>query len=136
MDGRAFLVVAQELQIGLTEAHRRAAVGRAYYALLHEGFAALLRWGIAMPPRESLHSFVRLRFNYSGDVDLNRVGWLMDELARLRNQADYQLAGPGPFAAPGRSGQAVNDARAAIAMLDRIEADPQRRAAAIASIRP
>jgi len=136
MDGRAFLAVARDLQSGPTEAHRRAAVGRAYYALLHEGFAALQRWGFLMPPRENLHAFVRLRFNFAGEPDLKQVGFLMDELSRLRNQADYRLTVPTPFATPDISDQAVEDVRDAIHLLDQIEADPQRRAAAIASIRP
>jgi hypothetical protein len=41
MDGRSFLDVATDLAAGPTEAHWRAAAGRAYYALFHEGLAAL-----------------------------------------------------------------------------------------------
>jgi len=50
MDGRAFLGVAQEMALGRTEAHWRAAVGRAYYALMLEGRDFLQRWGFVPPP--------------------------------------------------------------------------------------
>ena len=95
MDGRAFLIVSQELQAGPSEAHRRAAVGRAYYALLHEGFTALQRWGITMPPRENLHTFVRIRFNYSSEADLQRFGRLSDELRREQDEVFFGSASMG-----------------------------------------
>ena len=42
MDGRAFLEVARELARGDTEAHRRTAAGRTYYALMLEARDVLL----------------------------------------------------------------------------------------------
>jgi hypothetical protein len=135
MDGRAFLQSARHLLTAPTEANRRAAAGRAYYALLHEGRAALERWGFPLPPNESLHRFVRLRFVYAADADLRQVGDALDRLGQLRNQADYQLANPGPFASDARAAQAVALAQAQVDRLDQIEADPVRRAAAIAAIR-
>jgi hypothetical protein len=92
MDGRAFLQSAQDLLTRSSEANRRSAAGRAYYAPLHEGRMALDRWGFPLPPRESIHSFVRLRFVFTADGDLQRIGDALDRLSRLRNQADYQLA--------------------------------------------
>ena len=136
MDGRWFLDVARELANGPTEAHWRAAAGRAYYALLLEGLASLNRWGFPPTPRENIHSFVRLRFTYTSDSDLRGIGVVLDDLVRLRNQADYQLAAHPRFASPRRALQAITDARDAVDLLDRIDADPPRRAAAIASIRP
>ena len=105
MDGRAFLEVARELASGATEAHWRTAAGRAYYALLLEGRARLQRWGFVATPRESMHTFVRLKFLYAGDPDLKRVGRALDRLSQLRNEADYQPASPGSFATacPGRT---------------------------------
>jgi hypothetical protein len=83
-----------------------------------------------------LHAFARLRFTFAADPDLKKIGWVMDDLVKLRNQADYQLATPGSFSSAGRAALAILDARDAIALLDRIDADVTRRAAAIASIRP
>src|SRR4051794_12933493 len=135
MDGRAFLQSARDLLAVPSEANRRAAAGRAYYALLHEGRGALDRWGFVIPPRESLHRFVRLRFVLAAHPDLIQVGRALEDLGQLRNQADYQLATPGPFATAARAVQAVALAQTAINLLDQVEADPARRAAAIAAIR-
>jgi uncharacterized protein (UPF0332 family) len=136
MDGRAFLDVAHDLAAGPAEAHWRSAAGRAYYALFHECLAALLRWGFALPPHQNAHASVRLRFTYSADPDVKRIGLALDDLIKLRNKADYQLSLPGYFSTNERAVQAVDDVRAAIALLDQIDGDVHRRAAAIASIRP
>src|SRR4051794_36179591 len=98
MNGRAFLQSARDLLTIPSEANRRSAAGRAYYALLHEGRIALERWGFPIPPRENIHTFVRLRFTYPAHSDLRRVGQALEQLGRLRNQADYRLTTPGPFA--------------------------------------
>jgi hypothetical protein len=94
MDGRALLVVSRELAAGSTEAHWRSSVGRAYYALLHEVLVALGRWGFALPPRDKVHTFARLKLIYASDPDLKRIGLTLEALGRLRNAADYQLANP------------------------------------------
>ena len=136
MDGRAFLEVARELASGATEAHWRTAAGRAYYALMLEGRAFLQRWGFAAGPRENVHAFVRLKFMYASDPDLKQVGWALDLLSQLRNEADYQPASPGSFTTADRVNLAISDAARAIDLLDQIDGDAARRAAAIASIRP
>jgi hypothetical protein len=118
-----------------SEANRRAAAGRVYYALVHEGRAALERWGFPLPPGEHVHRFVRLRFTQPASPDLRQVGDALDELARLRNRADYQLAAPGPFAADRPTLDALTLAQAAVTRLDQIDADPARRAAAVAAVR-
>ena len=110
MDGRAFLDVARELLSGTTEAHWRAAAGRAYYAALLEAKAALDRWGVVLPRRDPLHAAVRLRLTYVSDPDLQTVGKVLDDLVRLRNKADYDLASPGPFANPSATAGAVTRA--------------------------
>src|SRR5438874_8968742 len=98
MEGRKFLDIAQELVQGPTEAHWPAAAGRAYYGLMLEGRDALERWGFTLPPRDQVHTFVRLRFIYSNDPDLKQVGYALEQLSKLRNKADYALAVSGPFA--------------------------------------
>jgi hypothetical protein len=136
MDGRAFLTVARDLAAGPTEAHWRSATGRAYYALFHECLSALERWGFSLPRRDRAHAVVRLRFSYATAADVKAIGWALDRLVIARNEADYRLTTPGSFTSPGAAAQAIDDARAAIALLDQIDGDPHRRAAAIASIRP
>jgi hypothetical protein len=135
MRGRAYLNVARNVVTGHTEAHWRAALGRAYYALMLEGREALFRWGFALPPRENVHTFVRMRFDFPANPDLKGIGGVVDKLARLRNQADYNLAPLQVFASPGRVQQAIQEVSDALALLDAIEADPARQTAAIAASR-
>lgn len=100
MNGRTLLDVGRELAAGPTEAHWRSSVGRAYYALLHEVLGSLGHWGFALPPRDKVHTFARLKFVYASDPDLKRIGLTLEALAQLRNAADYQLGTSGPFVSP------------------------------------
>ena len=136
MNGRAFLIPAEELATGPSEAHRRASAGRSYYALFQEALAAITRWGFVAPPRENIHAYVRLRFTYSTDADAYSIGRDLEFLVKLRNEADYRLATPDRFRSATEAARAVARSRDAIAILDALEADPSRRAAVIASIRP
>jgi len=135
MRGRAFLTVAEELSRGTTEAHWRAAAGRAYYALLLDGHDTLADWAIVNTTGQSIHAFVRLRFTYAADAGLKRVGYALDDLAQLRNEADYKLAAPGSFRNPAEATRAIRKARLTLALLDQVAGDPQRRVAAVADIR-
>jgi hypothetical protein len=134
MDGRAFLNPARSMVAIAAEEYWRTAAGRAYYALLHEGLSALTRWGISRPPRSSIHDFVRQRFGFPNHADLQFVGNVLERLGRLRNEADYQLAHLGSFQKGATALSAVQRARDAIALLDQLDADPARRAAAIAAV--
>jgi hypothetical protein len=136
MDGRALLDVARELAAGSGEAHWRSSVGRAYYALLHEVLDTLRRWGFSPPPRDKVHTFARLKFVYATDPDLKRIGLTLEALGRLRNTADYHLSLSGPFVSARIAVQVLTDAEAAVAVLDALEADSTRRAAAVRSIPP
>ena len=136
MNGRLFLEPARDLVGGPTEAHRRAAAGRAYYAAFQEAHVALRRWGVTIPARENIHAAVRLRFLYAGDPDANTIGRWLDELVQLRNQADYKLASPGDFRDAKPARDAINLASDLIDLLDAIEAVPIRRAEVVAMIRP
>jgi hypothetical protein len=136
MDGRALFDVARELAAGSSEAHWRSSVGRSYYALLHEVLGMLRRWGFSIPPRDKVHTFARLKLVYSTDPDLKRIGLTLEALGRLRNTADYQLSMSGPFVSARIAVQALADAEVAVALLDALNANPARRAAAIGSIPP
>jgi hypothetical protein len=136
MRGRDFLGPARDLLAGPTEAHRRAAAGRAYYAAFQEARAALGRWGFVMPPRDNIHSAVRLRFLYASDPEARGIGMILEELVQIRNEADYKLNAPDRFRNKKDAEDAVDSADALIATLDAIEAAPIRRAAVAASIRP
>jgi hypothetical protein len=136
MRGRDFLVPASELAAGHTEAHWRGAFVHAYYALLLECRDALARWGRALPPHQNVHSHVRLCFVRAKDADLKRIGLRLEDLVKARNAASYNLLPLPLFASDLKAHLSVQDAADALALLDAIDADPARRAAAIASLPP
>ncbi len=68
--------------------------------------------------------------------DLKRIGVALDRLVQLRNQASYDLGSSPAFASAAKAQEAVQKARAALSLLDAIDGDAARRAAAKASIRP
>ncbi len=136
MRGRAFLALARDLASGRTEAHWRGAAIHAYYALFLECRDALTRWHQPTPPRQSVHSYVRLRFTRAGDRDLKAIGDALDALGQLRNTASYDLNPVPDFASSAVARAMTQEATDGLALLDAIDADPARRAAAVASLPP
>lgn len=136
MQGRAFLDVARILVRGTSEAFWRATVIHSYYAMFLECRDALARWGIAIPLRQNVHATVRLRFTYAADADLKKISFTLDHWCKWRNKASYNLASVPGFATDVRAQNAIAEIAAALAVLDAIEADPVRRAAAIAAFPP
>ena len=108
----------------------------AYYALFLECRDALNRWGIKVALHQGVHSAVRLRFVYAADPDLKRLGYALDKWCPHRNHASYDLGTLPKFATDHLAREAIKAVTAALALLDVIEADPARRAAAIASFPP
>lgn len=108
----------------------------AYYALVLECREALHRWGIAIPPRYDVHSFVRLRFLYAANADLKTLGRTLDRWCYFRNQDNYDLSVLAKFSTDAFAHDAIRETTAALALLDAIDTDPVRRAAAIAAFPP
>jgi hypothetical protein len=85
---------------------------------------------------QNAHSAVRLRFVYNTDPILKQLGSTLDRWCRKRNDASYNLGVLRDFASDLFAQKAINEVTTALVQLDAIEADPIRRAAAIASFPP
>jgi uncharacterized protein (UPF0332 family) len=136
MPGRNFLDVARAVASGPSEYFWRAAVVDAYYALFLECRDALLAWGQKPAKGQNVHAWARLKLTYSSSSDLKRIADALDRLVRLRNTASYDLAATTSFSSPANAQDAIQTAQQGLHLLDQIQADPQRRAAAIASLPP
>ena len=134
MQGREFLETAKTLIPFDTEDCLRTASGRIYYALFLETRDALTRWGF-LPPQYQAHAFVRTRFQYAGVFDLKAIGKALEDLWQLRSEADYELWHSIAFYDDSAAQFALRVAEVELASLDAVDADPVRRAAAVAAIR-
>jgi hypothetical protein len=134
--GREFLVLAKELLgWGNLPRHWRAVVIHAYYAVLLECRDAMTRWSLPSLVRQQVHAQVRLRLLYSSDVELQEVGRKLERLGMDRNAASYDLRASPLFATLMGAQDAIRMAEHALSILDGIDADPIRRAAAASSIK-
>jgi hypothetical protein len=137
MQGREFLDLARELlAFGTMPRHWRAVAIHAYYALLLECRDAMTRWGLPPLARQQVHAQVRLRLVYAKDPDLKSIGDKLEILSRHRNAASYDLHSLPLFASAKAAQDDVKVAADALSLLDAIDADPARRAAAVAAIKP
>jgi hypothetical protein len=136
MRGRDFLSPARDDAAKGTEAHWRAAIVSAYYALMLECRDTLKRWGRAVPPKHAVHAAVRLCLTFAKEPDVKTLGYDLDDLGSWRNKAHYDLSPRREFSSSTFALTIIQRSSAAIAQLDAIEADPARRAKAIVSLPP
>jgi hypothetical protein len=137
MPGREFLEVARELlALGTLPRHWRAVIIHAYYALLLECRDAMSRWGLPPLTRQQVHAKVRLRLIFATDPDVKQIGLKLERLGEDRNLANYDLRALPLVASAAEATRDVQRAIDGLALLDAIDADPARRAAAVASIQP
>jgi hypothetical protein len=108
----------------------------AYYALLLECRDVMVQWGLPAASRQQVHAQVRLRLIYASDTDLKRIGDALEVLNKHRNTASYDLAALPLFASAKVPQADVQLAGDAVVLLDAINGDAARRAAAVGSIRP
>jgi len=135
MRPREFLDLARDVVQGTTEVRWRGGVIHAYYALVLECRDALVRWSRPASSRD-VHRQVRLAFVYATDPDLHAIGVALDELSQLRAHANYAMAPGQVFATPTKARNVIQRVATALALLDAIDADPTRRAAAVAALPP
>jgi hypothetical protein len=136
MQGRDFLDLAREIVGNGGERHWRGAHIHSYYALLLESREALARWGFPAPSVHTVHHHVRNKLTYAADKDLKTLGITLDHLSQRRSWASYLLGPHARHASEAAARQSIQQAADAVVLLDALEADPVRRAAAMASIRP
>jgi uncharacterized protein (UPF0332 family) len=91
MTGRDFLTLARALARGATEAERRTAVSRAYYAAFHVAGDLLADLRFNVPQADRAHEFVYRRLNNSGLATVEAAAKRLHELRRRRNEADYDV---------------------------------------------
>jgi hypothetical protein len=135
MRGREFLAVARELARQTTEAHWRAASGRAYYALLLELRDAMTGWGLSQPVPSQVHQLVSRRLFVSADQDVKQIGIWFDQLRKARGRAEYETWPLVEFASDAGAKWAIQRAADALTLFDAIEADIPRRDAIAAAIK-
>jgi uncharacterized protein (UPF0332 family) len=90
MDFRAYVVLAEALVSGGTEAEWRTAISRAYYGAFHVGCDLLTTLGFAVPRNDRAHAAVILRLSNSADDAVIESGRSLSTLRTLRNRADYE----------------------------------------------
>ncbi len=120
MTPRQFLVVAEDLFEGDTEAHWRSAVSRAYYASFHAGRHLLEKCGFRTPESERGHRHVSDRLSNSGHDGIRAAGVSLDTLRGFRNLADYNLSAVFSRLTADRQ---IEAAKAIIEALEAVEAD-------------
>jgi hypothetical protein len=121
---------------GSAEQHWRGTVIHAYYGLMLECRDALSRWGRPVPPHQNVHHHVPQTFVFASERTVKDIGLALEKLGPARNRASYDLRALLEFALDVEAWKLLGRALNALALLDAIEADPARLAAAIASLPP
>jgi len=109
MNGRDFLILANTLAGGATEAEWRSSVSRAYYAAFHVARDLLLACGFTAPRGDQAHSYLWLRLSNATAPDVENAGRELQTLRRDRNRADYDLTRPLDQATAAAQVQAAED---------------------------
>ncbi len=125
MDFREFLVVAEMLAEGTTEAEWRTTVSRAYYAAFHVACECLVALGFRVPTHtEQSHTFAWRRWSNTGEWRIDDAGRSLNALRSDRNQADYDKHAT---VIASQADDAVVAARAVIETLDQLIRDKPLR---------
>jgi uncharacterized protein (UPF0332 family) len=86
-----YLLLAQQLVAGTTEAEWRSAISRAYYAAFHAARDLFRELGFATPRAESAHQYLWLRLLNCSNLPVQSAGSDLNSLRGERNLADYDL---------------------------------------------
>jgi uncharacterized protein (UPF0332 family) len=91
MQGKDFLAVAQKLCGSASEAERRTAVSRAYYAAYNHIKAQLESKKISIKKSADGHLQIYMYLNNSGVADARGIAGSLSSLRTIRDEADYDL---------------------------------------------
>jgi uncharacterized protein (UPF0332 family) len=92
MRGTDFLDLAISLQNSDSEAGRRSAVSRAYYAVFHVARELFVDAGIGLPHTAEAHRKIQFCLMECGEDDARQAGGDLENLRVHRNAADYDLS--------------------------------------------
>jgi hypothetical protein len=91
VDGRDFLVTAQQLIAGATEADWRSAISRGYYAVFHYFRDWLESHGVRIGKAAQAHSNLYIGLYNCGVPSVKPIAQKIDQLREERGHADYNL---------------------------------------------
>src|SRR5260370_30403184 len=91
MNGRDFLILADSLLISGSEAARRSAVSRAYYAAFHVARELLSDLGFTVPRGDQAHGYLWLRLSNCSDQHVELACREVNQLRRDRNSSVYDI---------------------------------------------
>lgn len=123
MDFRDYLVLADHLANGATEAEWRSACSRGYYAAFHVAHRLVRSLGFRVPQADRAHGYLWLRLSNAGVMEVKKAGSLLNDLRRERNRADYDDHSTLTQAA---ASQNVRFAEEVIQVLDSAAGEPVR----------
>ena len=133
MDFREFLVLAETLTEGNTEAEWRTALSRAYYAAFHVGCECLSSLGFRVPTHsEQSHVFAWRRWSNTGEWSIDDAGRFLNSLRSARNNADYNKHAT---IVASHADDAVRAARTVIETLDQLLRDKTLRSQITAAVK-
>src|SRR5262245_12948177 len=91
MDPITFLDVAAQLQSSSSEAERRTAIGRSYYALYNVLRSTLEAQAVPFTQGVEDHRHLTEYLLRCGHRGAARIGTTLRDLRRLRNEANYEM---------------------------------------------
>lgn len=86
-----FLVLAEDLMQGGSEAEWRTAVSRGYYAVFLVARALFVDLGFRVPRASRAHAYLWMRLSNTGVPQVDAAGAALNDLQGERNTADYDI---------------------------------------------
>ncbi len=94
MDAKEFIEVARRLHGSEHEADRRTSLSRAYYGVFNHVSGVLFGGGISLPKSAGAHGKAHRYLLNSGVEEAEELAEELDNLRKVRNDADYDLTNP------------------------------------------